>query len=184
MTLIPAGTYETPEVVSHCVIESSKKATPGVHVVFRQHWEGGSWSDIAADLWLSDGAIDRSFDALEALGWFGQDVAELNTGAVVLRGDGCSITVEHEEYEGKARARVAWVNKQGSMPGAHAVDDAGMARVRAQTAGRLAARRQQQSTPPELPARAAATTASQPPPPPPPPPPAIAPPAATGDAPW
>ncbi len=52
----------------------------------------------------------RTLESLRLLGWTGDDVMAINSQACDQE---VSITVEHNEYEGKIHARVAWVNRPG-----------------------------------------------------------------------
>lgn len=61
----------------------------------------------------TDKAAEISFKALENAGWDGEDIFRLNgLGSVPVE-----IVVKSEEYQGKMRSRVQWVNKpRGQAP--------------------------------------------------------------------
>ena len=111
---IPIGTYDAPRVVDHGVIIAQTK-TPGVEVKFAVMLDDGTEGFVRYRGWLSDAALARTVESLGYLGWTGNDIAELNTGALMLVGEGASITVEHDDPDDKGRiwARVGFVNGLG-----------------------------------------------------------------------
>jgi hypothetical protein len=60
--------------------------------------------------YFTDDSWTRTMDSLEIAGFEGDDVEQFAKQEVDKL---VSITVDHNEYEGKTRARVAWVNKPG-----------------------------------------------------------------------
>lgn len=61
----------------------------------------------------SDKSTEITLKALRACGWKGVDVLELERADCGLDANVVALVVEHEEYEGKVRARVRWVNEIG-----------------------------------------------------------------------
>jgi hypothetical protein len=53
---------------------------------------------------LSDKAIERTLEALENMGWDGERDDSVTSGSTFVS------VVQHEEYEGKTRARIAFIN--------------------------------------------------------------------------
>ena len=118
--MLTPGYYDSPTVLSHSVIASTKKGTPGVSIVFSiDPCDGGAPVTRTATFWLSGGAAERSVEALGYLGLEpGTSLADLNDGTVRLNGAGVSLTVEHETYttdDGTVKTvdRIQWVNKLG-----------------------------------------------------------------------
>lgn len=158
---INPGNYDSPQVVRHTLDKTPTKGTQLVRVTFRVLYEGGEYySDVEWAGWLSDGAIDRTLDSLEWMGWSGADILELehgdlNAGTCRLTGDGVSIDVKTEEYDGKTQTRVNFVNRLGAAD----FDASG-------PNARIAARRRQQGSPmpskPAAPAKAARPAAPPP----------------------
>jgi hypothetical protein len=63
---------------------------------------------------FTDKALQRTIESLRYLGWKGDDLAELPTLAETgMLPEEVDLVVEHEEYKGALRAKVAWVNKPG-----------------------------------------------------------------------
>ncbi len=114
--LVPASKYFAVAEPGVCVssTKSGKEYVAADFKITRGELAGEvvSWSG-----WLTDKAMDRTIASLRALmhnevvvlgnamGWVGDDISDLGelTNEV-------SITVDHDEYDGKTRARVAWVN--------------------------------------------------------------------------
>lgn len=55
-------------------------------------------------------SVERTLESLRVTGFKGDDLAELPFQQLDQK---VSITVEHDEYNGKVRAKIAWVNKPG-----------------------------------------------------------------------
>lgn len=63
---------------------------------------------------FTDKTLKRTIESLRYIGWKGDDLAELPTLAETgMLADEVDLVVEHDEYEGATRAKVAWVNKPG-----------------------------------------------------------------------
>ena len=61
---------------------------------------------------LTDRAAEYTIKKIRAMGHQGDSLEELGSG-YALRGNLCSITVKHEEYQGKVSAKVAYVDPLG-----------------------------------------------------------------------
>jgi hypothetical protein len=62
---------------------------------------------------FSDNAIEFTLRGLRALGWQGDDLRKID-GILPKNGGKVAIaTLEHEEYEGKWREKIAWLNDDG-----------------------------------------------------------------------
>ncbi len=113
--MIGAGRHEV-RVVSHALTKSGQKGTPCVAVTFeddvgqRITWFG----------YLTDAALEWTLKALAAMGWDSNAsdgrIDSLN-GTDLLAGNRVEIVVEEEEYEGKLRPKVRWVNEIGGGVG-------------------------------------------------------------------
>lgn len=109
---IEAGKKYDATVASACLTCSASKGTPGILIVFET--DAGEIEDT---IWMTHKTADR---AKKTLGLLGADPEKLisrtyleNIG-VVLTGHECEITTTSEEYNGKTRVRVQWVNERGS----------------------------------------------------------------------
>ena len=99
--MIPAGTYDA-EVISDALFSnSSKKGSPQVAASLRT--EAG---DITWIGYLSDRALPYTEANLATMGYDGESAAS-------IKGAKVQIVVEHEEYDGKTQARVAFINEAG-----------------------------------------------------------------------
>lgn len=62
--------------------------------------------------YFTDKTRDRTFESLEAAGWDGESLADMNG----LGSCDCAIVIDHEEdQEGMLRERVRWVNRIGGL---------------------------------------------------------------------
>lgn len=69
---------------------------------------------ISAFLYFTENAVDRTLESLRHLGWVGENLDELpQLAAAGQLGEVVEIVVDHEEWDGKLRAKVKWVNKIG-----------------------------------------------------------------------
>lgn len=109
--LHPAGPDFIATILDHSYRESKVKGTLSFCVIFET--EHGT---IYGDLYMTEKTIEKTIEKMRAMGWEGTDLQELNDGTV-LRGKKCRISVEHEEYDGKMRARVGWINPIDWQPG-------------------------------------------------------------------
>jgi hypothetical protein len=96
--MIPAGTYESQAVSDAVFSMSSKKGTQQVVVTM-----GTTAGTIDWIGYMSEATLIRTTESLIAMGYDFSDNASVRKNKV-------SIVVEHEEFEGKLRARVRWVN--------------------------------------------------------------------------
>lgn len=71
--------------------------------------------------YFTDKTLETTFKALRTAGWKGQDLSDL---ADLCNPETPEVTlvVEQEEYEGKVRARVRWVNGAGGLALKKALD--------------------------------------------------------------
>ena len=92
----------------------------------RQHWNGTEWADISADrfeitgwfyLFKKDGQPnDFTIKALkESLGWDGRSIGTLNDGE--WSQTEVQLSLAYEEYNGKQKLKVQFINPRDSVPG-------------------------------------------------------------------
>lgn len=118
--LIPEGSYEA---VAYKVNTEDfgdtyaqlgytpEKGTPQVAVNVEIVDEGDhKGKRIAYIGWLTEAAILRTIESLRYFGFRGNDLAGLVTQRLDQK---VQIVVKHETYEGRVRAKVAWVNRAG-----------------------------------------------------------------------
>lgn len=135
--MIPEGTYSavvtpinTEKGSFSCQFgESGQKRTPLVTVAFKilRGPEAGrriSWYGYFPG--NNDEVVDRTIKALRACGFTGDDLAAFQTQTVEQE---VSIVVEHDEYQGRKQAKVAWVNAVGGGLRVENQMDAGGLRV-------------------------------------------------------
>lgn len=100
-------------VIDH-VLGKSGTGTPFVAVQFESEVQIGdriTWYG-----YLTDAAFERTVASLQILGW---DPAEHNglmtslNGTGILKGAPAEIVIDEEQFEGKARMKVKWVNSPG-----------------------------------------------------------------------
>ena len=108
--------YEV-RVVGSYLGASSEKQTPYVEIVF----EDDNGDRLSAFKYLTEGAWPYVEKDLETLGWKGAEHSyafeELDGGEdSALAGAEAQIVVTEEEYEGKVRPKVAFINESGGRP--------------------------------------------------------------------
>ena len=105
---VDSGQTYNATVGSACLTESVNKGTPGILVVYRT--DDG---DIEDTIWLTPKTADRARGTLTILGADPKQLASwtyLENIGLVVSGHECEITTVDEEYNGKKRVRVQWVN--------------------------------------------------------------------------
>lgn len=116
--LIPAGYYravavpiDTDDGLSYVQFgESKEKRTPQVCINF-EILDGPELGRRIAWLgYFTDKTTERTVQALRYCGFRGDDLAALVTQQIDHE---VQIVVQHEEYNGKVRAKVQWVNQAG-----------------------------------------------------------------------
>lgn len=109
--MLPEGTFHA--VARSAVLsESSKNKTPQVVVTFEITTAEHAGTKIDWFGFLTDKTTERTIESLRYAGWKGADLSDLSD---LERDDTpvVALVVEHEEYEGKTRAKVQWVNREG-----------------------------------------------------------------------
>jgi len=104
------GTFNA-KVKEHFVTEVGEKQTPAVRIIFVME---EPVQEISHNLWLTEGAFPYTMKTLtEVLGWTGEDFEELNAEPPVLAGKSVSLVLGDEEYNGKIRTIVKFINRIG-----------------------------------------------------------------------
>jgi hypothetical protein len=106
--ILPEGKYLAR--AKQWAFTEASTGTPQVYIYFELE-DGGSISHFLA---MSPKAFEYSMKALTTLGYSGTDVVnDLERADAGLDKNQVELVVEHEEYEGKVRARVKWINSLG-----------------------------------------------------------------------
>lgn len=98
-----AATYNDMRATRPRLIKSNQRGTPGVQCLFVQEKTGEC---IEGVIWLSDNALERSLEALENIGFRGDDLRDLSNIGTRL----CQIVVAEEEFNGTRSLKVQWIN--------------------------------------------------------------------------
>lgn len=115
--------FKLPATVQeNCIAESSDKHTPSVQLSLlvgeppQPELERYAGTTLRADLWLTPGTVDRTFETLgKCFGWYGDDVEEINNNRALFAGKKVVLVCEIEEWEGQPRVRIAFVNPAVSV---------------------------------------------------------------------
>ena len=107
---IENGTYRG-KARSWALAESPNKGTPEVAVEFELTDPEMGGQGITWHGYLTEGAFERTVQALRYCGWEGDDLSALDG----LDKNEVSLVVENETYNGKTHAKVKWVNKPGGL---------------------------------------------------------------------
>lgn len=106
---IKNGTYRAK--ARTWALGETSKGTPEAAVEFiftHPDMEGAS---ITWHGYLSESTFDRTVEGLRHCGWTGDDLANMEG----LDANEVDLVIENEEYEGKTRPKVRWVNKAGGL---------------------------------------------------------------------
>ena len=119
--MIAAGIYEAVAVEQAtdngpCFVQfgETKSGTEQVAVVFELLGGPDAGSRITWHGYFSDKATKRTLATLKLLGFTGDDLMALYTQRLNQQ---VSLTIEHEEYNGKTSAKIKWVNAPGGAIG-------------------------------------------------------------------
>lgn len=120
--MIPEGTFAAV-ARGATLSESENKKTPQVVVSFEITTAEHAGTTINWFGFLTDKTTERTIESLRYAGWKGSDLSDLSdlskTDTPVVE-----LVIEHEEYEGKVRPKVQWVNALGragkALPAAQA----------------------------------------------------------------
>lgn len=117
---------------------SSKKGTQQCAVCFEILRGPQAGQKVTWIGYFTDATIERTLNALRICGFEGDDVSSFPGQSPENE---VSIVVEHEEYDGKVRVKVAWVNEPGGggMKMANPFDDKALRKFGAQLKGTLKA---------------------------------------------
>lgn len=110
MSLIKNPGRYTATIESAELGQSEAKGTPFLSLLCKTA-EG---EELTAYLYLSDAAFERTTKTLREVFAFDNN---FETVVAQVTGKECSIVVEAEEYEGKTRMRVKWINAVGGSSG-------------------------------------------------------------------
>ena len=113
---------------------SSEKGTPCVEVVFNILEGPDKGTNVVWRGWMTEKTRVRTAESLDACGFDGENDATVTKNEVY-------IVIEHEEYEGKMRPRVWWVNDMSRGPGSTPMDPAKAADVKADLRGLIQAKK-------------------------------------------
>lgn len=107
--MIDPGTYKAVAIAEDVQFGKAKSGTKQVAIPFRVTEGDFAGHVITYFGFFTDKTWKRTLEALRYCGWKGDDLSELGP-----LDQEVEIVVEHEEYDGKTRAKVAWVNRIGS----------------------------------------------------------------------
>lgn len=130
--MIPNGTYEAEVVDAELGVTSTGKE----QVAVKFNIEGTG--TIVWYGYFTEGTVERTLESLEYCGFKGDDISKLDQ----LKGHKAQIVVEAEEWDGKVRSRVRWVNRIGGPMLKEKMDDTRKTSFAERMKGNLLARRQ------------------------------------------
>ncbi len=93
-------------------VGKASTGTPQIAILFAVKTPDGAQEtgeEITGYLYLSDGAFQRTIEALRHCGWQGDDLSDLSS----VGSQDCEIEVAEETYNGSASLKVKWVNALG-----------------------------------------------------------------------
>ncbi len=102
----PAGIFDA--IVLDHGLDEGDTGTPFAWAKFKT-----DHGNITGFFYLSERAAEYSAQKIDAMGFTGMRLEDFNTEPPSCRGNKCEIVVNNEMYDGKERAKVAFVNKPG-----------------------------------------------------------------------
>jgi hypothetical protein len=115
--MIESGVYAARPLPGAALgMTKTHKECVGVEFELKESGQHISWYG-----YFTDATSERTIEALRFCGWRGQDLSDLsdigNDPSVEV-----SLVIEQEEWEGKVRAKVQWVNRAGGLAMANPLD--------------------------------------------------------------
>lgn len=117
---IENGTYEATPLPTAALGEA-KTGTVCVGVEFEFTGSDGQNHRLPWYGYFTEKTEERTIESLRFCGWTGNDLADLSE--IGQRDVKVSIVVENEEYEGKTRPKVQWVNRSGGLNLSNPLDE-------------------------------------------------------------
>lgn len=125
-------------VVNFDIGRSSAKKTPCIQLVFEFVEGENKGKQITAWRYITGDATERTLKDLRVCGWNEPVGSPINHAMPGLGATKVRITVEEEEYNGKARMRVTWINSMGGAPAmTNRSDEDDLARINASIVNHL-----------------------------------------------
>ncbi|MBA3841074.1 MAG: hypothetical protein H0X39_00365 [Actinobacteria bacterium] len=93
--------------------------------------------------YFTDGAVDRTLESMRHCGWDSDSLAELDA----LGANEVELVIEDEEYDGKVRSRVKWVNRVAKLALKEQMNHVQVAAFAARLRGKTVASKQKYGTP-------------------------------------
>jgi len=107
--------------------------------------------------YFTDGTVDRTLESLRHCGWESDSLAELDT----LGNCEVELVIEDEEYEGKWRSKVKWVNRVAKLALKEQMNAAQVAAFAARMRGKTVASKKKYGAPPAAHSHSAAARTSK-----------------------
>lgn len=110
MANFPNGTYPAIAIPEQSALGEASTGTPCVEVMFQIQGPADYYGQtIVWYGYLSEGAMKSTVKGLRACGWQGDNLEDLST----VGANQVELVIENEEYDGKTRSKVRWVNQPG-----------------------------------------------------------------------
>jgi hypothetical protein len=157
--MLEAGYYRARAV--EWALGKTEKGKPHVAVRFETFDDQGLPGEhITWYGYFTEKTEERTLESLQHCGWEGDDITDLSG----IERNEVQLVVERDEYEGKVRSKVAWVNKPGGggISIKAPLDEAEKAQFAREMKAKVLAMRQGQRRPPA--SRSASARAPEPPP--------------------
>jgi hypothetical protein len=107
--MIAAGKYEAIAIQSSQVTQNEKSGKEEIRVLFQLDpaEDGKGGETITWYGYFTEKTAERTLESLRYMGWAGDDVTDIQG----LDKNKVQLVIEHDEYQGKTKAKVAWVNR-------------------------------------------------------------------------
>lgn len=114
--------YFAATVMGNTLAKAKNKGTPSVKFKFKLLFNTNDPEQktdgriVYADLWITFKTIKKTLETLNTVfGWKGHNITDFME--PILYGKKCQLVCEEEEYKGKVRLNVKFINKLGGLQG-------------------------------------------------------------------
>jgi hypothetical protein len=111
MTMIAKGKHEALAIQWSQVTAHEKSGNEEIRVLFEIVGDEDNGKTITWYGYFTDKTAERTVESLRYMGWAGQNILDIQG----LDKNKVQLVIEHDDYSGQPKAKVAWVNRLVSV---------------------------------------------------------------------